>query len=669
MEKKFISLLVQNIEIKNSNENFSFFKYIENYCDIICYQNLNIDEIIFLLSKEENKGVIDYLINYINEKYINESYFYLNQFCIMLTYKKHTSSLKRLIYNICFKNLKFCLKCYLLLKSLENTKKISKILFTIEEIIYKQDLKKVLKEKNKFFCVKEECELNYFEKNLYFYDILKKLCVSLLNYPISNNNNNNEKTRKSAFELFIDLLNDYFNHMRFINYLKLYKNQKDINQENNILFNKGFILPFNSNNNTLENSFIILNILKEESRIFNTYSRVPIKITCECIKNDNMENFYEKIQDEKFFNDADNFDNIRFNESQSLLTMSTKINLYDNKEPPIFDKWENFEKELENFKKNQKNFTLTKNKISDYNFTDLEENSESSINSLMNDDFHPFGNEDLIKKYKKKSKFKNFENYEIKSFIVKANDDLLQEMLILQLIKKFSDILKPLEIDIKSYEIIMIGERSGILEYLSNSSSINYILNNPQNLNFSNFFLNYFDKNLETAKNNFLNSLVGFCLISYFLQIKDRHNENILIDNTGRIMHIDFGFVLGASPGGFNIEKSNMKLTKEYVEILGGLESNLFKLFKKKFLIGIIELQKNYKILKTLIDEMCKMNLRIFDFVSKEKVAEEFKKKFLFDVKKNELGNYIDKLIMSSYENYTTWFYDSFQYYTNGIKF
>ena len=48
-------------------------------------------------------------------------------------------------------------------------------------------------------------------------------------------------------------------------------------------------------------------------------------------------------------------------------------------------------------------------------------------------------------------------------------------------------------------------------------------------------------------------------------------------------MHIDFGFVLGTSLGGFNIEKSNMKLTKEYVEILGGFESNLFKLFKKNF--------------------------------------------------------------------------------------
>ena len=134
-------------------------------------------------------------------------------------------------------------------------------------------------------------------------------------------------------------------------------------------------------------------------------------------------------------------------------------------------------------------------------------------------------------------------------------------------------------------------------------------------------------------------------------------------------MHIDFGFVLGASPGGFNIEKSNMKLTKDFVEILGGLESNLFKLFKIKFINGIFELQKHYYILKTFIDLMCKMNLRIFDFVSKEKVVEEFKKKFLFDIKKDEIKNYIENLIMNSYENKTTWFYDAFQYYTNGIQF
>jgi hypothetical protein len=671
MENSTINFISKNIEIKNINENLLFFTLIEDYFGNICYKKLNIDDIISLLATEENKGVIDYLVNLMNEKFINESYFYINQLCIMLTYKNYKTSIKRFLYNNCLKNLKFCLKCYLLLKSLENTKKISKILFKIEEIISKQDLKKVLKEKKQFFNYKPDSELNYFEINLYFYEILKNMCIKLLDYPISNEKNNNCITRKEIFKTFIKSINDYFYDIRYINYLKINKKQKSKNKENNVFLNKGFILPFNSNKNTFEDSFLILNIIKEESNIFNTYSRVPMKLTCECIKNYNIENFYKLIDDKNFFDRVNDFDNLYLKNNQSFLSISTNLNLYEHKEYQVIDKWINLEKDLKKFKED-KNIVVGNSTSNLLDYLDFEENKEKSFIFLSYkiDEFKPFGDEDITNKYKQKSIFKNFDSYQIKSFIVKANDDLLQEMLILQIIKKFSDILKPLEIDINSYEIVMIGVRTGILEFLTNSSSINYILNKiPNNWNLSKFFFNYFKNNLENAKINFLNSLVGFCLISYFLQIKDRHNENILIDNKGRIMHIDFGFVLGASPGGFNIEKSNMKLTEEYVKILGGLDSNLFKLFKSKFLNGIIELQKHYKILKTLIDIMCKLNLRIFDFVSKEKVVENFRNKFLFDLKKVELEKFVDNLIMGSYNDYTTWFYDSFQYYTNKIKY
>lgn len=78
----------------------------------------------------------------------------------------------------------------------------------------------------------------------------------------------------------------------------------------------------------------------------------------------------------------------------------------------------------------------------------------------------------------------------------------------------------------------------------------------------------------EKAQDNFLRSLVGYSLVCYILQIKDRHNANILLDRDGHIMHIDFGFVLGDTPKMGKVpifsERAPFKLSTEFWEVLGG---------------------------------------------------------------------------------------------------
>lgn len=60
--------------------------------------------------------------------------------------------------------------------------------------------------------------------------------------------------------------------------------------------------------------------------------------------------------------------------------------------------------------------------------------------------------------------------------------------------------------------------------------------------------------------------------MSFCPQVKDRHNGNLLLDEEGHIIHIDFGFMLSNSPGGVNFESAPFKLTRELLEVrLSGL--------------------------------------------------------------------------------------------------
>ena len=99
------------------------------------------------------------------------------------------------------------------------------------------------------------------------------------------------------------------------------------------------------------------------------------------------------------------------------------------------------------------------------------------------------------------------------------------------------------------------------------------------------FFKSYFKSRHESAKTKFCHSLAAYSLVTYFLQVKDRHNDNILLHRDGYIVHIDFGFFLSNAPGkGIELEKNcPFKLMSNYVEVLGGVNSLQFMEFRSLF--------------------------------------------------------------------------------------
>ena len=95
----------------------------------------------------------------------------------------------------------------------------------------------------------------------------------------------------------------------------------------------------------------------------------------------------------------------------------------------------------------------------------------------------------------------------------------------------------------------------------------------------------------KQAKDNFCSSLAAYSLVCYILQIKDRHNGNIMIDIEGHILHIDFGFLLSNAPGkGVKFESAPFKLTEEMFNTLGGSDSKTFQDYRKRMTNGFLAL-------------------------------------------------------------------------------
>ncbi|KAL6945455.1 hypothetical protein ACO0QE_002908 [Hanseniaspora vineae] len=185
------------------------------------------------------------------------------------------------------------------------------------------------------------------------------------------------------------------------------------------------------------------------------------------------------------------------------------------------------------------------------------------------------------------------------------------------------------------------------------------------------WFVNKFgDENsmdFEIARLNFIKSLAGYSVISYLLQFKDRHNGNIMYDDMGHILHIDFGFIFDIVPGGVKFEAVPFKLTKEMVKILGGSKnSKYFLLFEKLCCQAFLQLRWQHEFIIKCIEPMLDSGLPCF---KANKTIKNLKNRFVLGKDDLQAAQYMKHLINKSYESVYTKGYDEFQKLTNGIPY
>lgn len=172
----------------------------------------------------------------------------------------------------------------------------------------------------------------------------------------------------------------------------------------------------------------------------------------------------------------------------------------------------------------------------------------------------------------------------------------------------------------------------------------------------------------EEARWNFLRSVAGYSLVTFLLQIKDRHNANILILGDGSQAHIDFSFILDISPArDINFERAPFKLTSEMLVLMDGasVDNAGFKLLEQIITDGYMQIRQFKSLYLSLIQSYQDQDLACF----KKKTVRKLKKRLQFDKSDQKALAFIHKQIHMAVNALSTRLYDVAQSMQQGIAY
>ena len=446
---------------------------------------LTLPKIVNNLLKIESRGTVDQLVNMILEKYPDEGYFYIPQFCTVLREKIYTESLEQYLLEQSGNKMKFSLYVYWIISSYcqQGNTKFKNFLSTIEMTLVnglrKNNNNHNLINDNEIYeeNINKEFRANYYNICIKFYQNLKNICEKLKEYPIESYEP--KKERKNILNYFLNNQNKKISKLI----------QTDgLNETSSVVqgLYRGYILPFNDTDSILdEDCYIIVKFNNKYCQCLSTKARVPCKIVFEVVKVKDLKNW-----------DDYSLDNYLTREGRLSTFNSIKTFSYQNKDNKDYNRENkdiNINRNSNNNSEGRESFKETKNEISlnDYLYNENKEEQDIENNNLIinrdnsekitdissdksdlielenevrsfseggtnnnnlpiftpkknyffynlihfeNKYGNPFGEKwlEICEKIKIDSPFRNFPSHCIKSFIAKADDDLRLESLSMQ---------------------------------------------------------------------------------------------------------------------------------------------------------------------------------------------------------------------------------------------
>lgn len=231
--------------------------------------------------------------------------------------------------------------------------------------------------------------------------------------------------------------------------------------------------------------------------------------------------------------------------------------------------------------------------------------------------------------------------------IFKHGDDLRQDQLILQTITLMDKLLRRENLDLKltPYRVLATSTRHGFVQYIDSISLAEVRATEGSIQNFFRRFAPAPDAPYGIAPDvmdTYVRSCAGYCVITYLLGVGDRHLDNLLLTKTGKLFHIDFGYILGRDPK--PMPPPPMKLTREMVEAMGGTSSDLYREFLNLSHTAFLHLRRHSNLILNLWSLMVDANVPDIA-LEPDKTVKKVQDKFRLDLSDEEAVHYIQNLI------------------------